>query len=37
MKMSNNMADRKPVAGIINLWAPWRGRGREGQIKRILE
>lgn len=26
--MSNNMADRKPVAGIINLSAPWKGEER---------
>jgi len=25
MKMSNNMADRKPVAGIINLWGAMEG------------
>jgi hypothetical protein len=35
MKMSNNMADHKPVAGIINLWESWWGEG--GQIKRKLE
>jgi hypothetical protein len=39
MKMSNNMADRKLVARIINLWESWKlggGRLRENLSELLL-